>query len=129
MRVWVQSLGSGSATWSLVVVFYASESMGLCKILQAFEIEASTIKLVLGALYYRYIKEYEGREWRSGLGELGVLGLRFGLLCCGTTVDGRTKSCMTLRTPNYGNYGILLVLGNAGFCPSTVRRQLARSWT
>ena len=27
---------------------------------------------------------------------------------------------MTLRTPNYGNYGIFLIMGNAGFCPSTV---------
>ena len=28
---------------------------------------------------------------------------------------------MTLRTLNYGNYGIFLIMGNAGFCPSTVR--------
>ena len=27
---------------------------------------------------------------------------------------------MTLRTLNYGNYGIFLVMDNAGFCPSTV---------
>ena len=27
---------------------------------------------------------------------------------------------MTLRTLNYGNYGIFLSMGNAGFCPSTV---------
>ena len=27
---------------------------------------------------------------------------------------------MTLRTRNYGNYGIFLIMGNAGFCPSTV---------
>ena len=27
---------------------------------------------------------------------------------------------MTLRTLNYGNYGIFLILGNAGFCPSAV---------
>ena len=26
---------------------------------------------------------------------------------------------MTLRTLNYGNYGIFLIMGNAGFCPST----------
>ena len=25
---------------------------------------------------------------------------------------------MTLRTLNYGNYGIFLIMGNAGFCPS-----------
>ena len=31
-----------------------------------------------------------------------------------------TKSCMTLRTLNYGNYGIFLIMGNAGFCPSAV---------
>ena len=24
------------------------------------------------------------------------------------------------RTLNYGNYGIFLIMGNAGFCPSTV---------
>ena len=27
---------------------------------------------------------------------------------------------MTLRTLNYGNHGIFLIMGNAGFCPSTV---------
>ena len=27
---------------------------------------------------------------------------------------------MTLRTLNYGNYGIFLNMGNAGFCPSAV---------
>ena len=32
---------------------------------------------------------------------------------------------MTLRTLNYGNYGIFLIMGNAGFCPSTV---LSRSF-
>ena len=26
---------------------------------------------------------------------------------------------MTLRTLNYGNYGIFLIMGHAGFCPST----------
>ena len=25
---------------------------------------------------------------------------------------------MTLRTLNYGNYGIFLIVGHAGFCPS-----------
>ena len=38
----------------------------------------------------------------------------------GHPVDG-PKSCMTLRTLNYGNYGIFLIMGNAGFCPSTVQ--------
>ena len=33
---------------------------------------------------------------------------------------GSTKSCMTLRTLNYGNYGIFLIMGHAGFCPSAV---------
>ena len=28
---------------------------------------------------------------------------------------------MTLRTLNYGNYGIFLIMGNAGFCPSAVQ--------
>ena len=27
---------------------------------------------------------------------------------------------MTLRTLNYGNYGIFLIMGGAGFCPSAV---------
>ena len=31
-----------------------------------------------------------------------------------------TKSCMTLRTLNYGNDGIFLIMGSAGFCPSTI---------
>ena len=26
---------------------------------------------------------------------------------------------MTLRTLNYGNYGIFLIMGHPGFCPST----------
>ena len=26
----------------------------------------------------------------------------------------------TLRTLNYGNYGVFLIMGHAGFCPSTV---------
>ena len=29
---------------------------------------------------------------------------------------------MTLRTLNYGNYGIFLIMGNAGFCPSSVSK-------
>ena len=29
---------------------------------------------------------------------------------------------MTLRTPNYGDYGVLLIMGNAGFISSTVGR-------
>ena len=32
---------------------------------------------------------------------------------------------MTLRTLNYGNYGIFLIMGHAGFCPSTVGPILA----
>ena len=31
---------------------------------------------------------------------------------------------MTLRTLNYGNYGIFLIMGNAGFCPSAVLQPL-----
>ena len=27
---------------------------------------------------------------------------------------------MTLRTLNFENYGIFLIMGSAGFCPSTV---------
>ena len=34
---------------------------------------------------------------------------------------------MTLRTLNYGNYGIFLIMGNAGFCPSTVVQD-SRTW-
>ena len=30
---------------------------------------------------------------------------------------------MTLRTLNYGNYGIFLIMGNAGFCPSAVHTE------
>ena len=29
---------------------------------------------------------------------------------------------MTLRTLNYGNYGIFLIMSNAGFCPSAVTK-------
>ena len=36
---------------------------------------------------------------------------------------------MTLRTLNYGNYGIFLIMGNAGFCPSTVSRHPRRART
>ena len=31
---------------------------------------------------------------------------------------------MTLRTLNYRNCGIFLIMGNAGFCPSTVSRTI-----
>ena len=31
---------------------------------------------------------------------------------------------MTLRTLNYGNYGIFLIMGNAGFGPSAVSGML-----
>ena len=37
----------------------------------------------------------------------------------GATVDGQNPA-WTLRTLNYGNYGIFLIMGTAGFCPSTV---------
>ena len=33
---------------------------------------------------------------------------------------------MTLRTLNYGNYGIFLTMGNAGFCPSAVLNPSSR---
>ena len=33
---------------------------------------------------------------------------------------------MTLRTLNYGNYGIFLIMGNAGFCPSAVPKPSAK---
>ena len=33
---------------------------------------------------------------------------------------------MTLRTLNYGNYGIFLIMGNAGFCPSAVLKPNSR---
>ena len=35
-------------------------------------------------------------------------------------IVGWTKSCITLSTLNYGNYGIFLIMGSAGFCPSAV---------
>ena len=37
----------------------------------------------------------------------------------GGTADG-PKSCITLSTLNYGNYGIFLIMGSAGFCASAV---------
>ena len=55
----------------------------------------------------------DGRRWVLGLCRVGGLRLRV------YTVDGQ-KSCMTLTTLNYGNYGIFLIMGNAGFCPATV---------
>ena len=33
---------------------------------------------------------------------------------------------MTLRTLNYGKYGIFLIMGHAGFCPSTVLKGSTR---
>ena len=35
---------------------------------------------------------------------------------------------MTLRTLNYENYGIFLIMGNAGFCPSTVGIRFLESY-
>ena len=34
---------------------------------------------------------------------------------------------LTLRTLNYGNYGIFLIMGNAGFCPSAVSLQIPQT--
>ena len=42
------------------------------------------------------------------------------------TVDDKKKPCITLRTLNYGNYGTLLIMGNAGFISSTVVSGLSR---
>ena len=39
----------------------------------------------------------------------------------------RPLSCNTSRTLNYGNYGIFLIMGNAGFTSSTVVLPLAHS--
>ena len=36
------------------------------------------------------------------------------------SLDDNYKSCITLRTLNYGNNGIFLVMGNAGFVSSAV---------
>ena len=33
---------------------------------------------------------------------------------------------MTLRTLNYGNYGIFLIMGSAGFCPSAVEQTIPK---
>ena len=41
-----------------------------------------------------------------------------------TTVDDK-KSCITFRTLNYGNYGVFLIMGDAGFISSTV---IIRPW-
>ena len=35
--------------------------------------------------------------------------------------------CITFRTLNYGNYGLVLIMGNAGFIPSTVVLDCLRS--
>ena len=37
----------------------------------------------------------------------------------GDTVDD-INPCIILRTLNYGNYGIFLIMGNAGFASSTI---------
>ena len=37
-----------------------------------------------------------------------------------TTVDVTYRSCITLMTLNYGSYGIVLMMGNAGIVSSTV---------
>ena len=34
------------------------------------------------------------------------------------------QSCLSLRTPSYGNYGIFLIVGSAGFLSSTVRQSI-----
>ena len=38
------------------------------------------------------------------------------------------KSCITLRTLNYGNYGVFPIMGNAGFISSTVTDRYIRSF-
>ena len=37
----------------------------------------------------------------------------------GGKVDAWYKSCSTVRTLSYGNYGIVLIMSNAGFISST----------
>ena len=37
-------------------------------------------------------------------------------------VDDIRPACITLRILNYGNYGIFLIMGNAGFISSNVSR-------
>ena len=44
------------------------------------------------------------------------------------TADDKILS-ITLRTLNYGNYGIFLIMGNAGFISSTVSRAYTRHIT
>ena len=39
------------------------------------------------------------------------------------------KSCITLRTLNYGNFGIFLIMGNAGFISSAVCRTKSQTLT
>ena len=38
------------------------------------------------------------------------------------------KTCITLRTQNYGNYDIFLIMGNAGFISSSVLNQGCLLW-
>ena len=45
------------------------------------------------------------------LGPFGALGMMIRLM---------DKILHYLRTLNYGNYGIFLIIGHAGFCPSAV---------
>ena len=50
--------------------------------------------------------------------ELKSSGAADSLRIMGLTADD-IKACITLRTLNYGNYGILLIMGSAGFITST----------
>ena len=66
-------------------------------------------------------------EWAlTGRWEFSDLGVRareayvFGFSFPGEVLLMILSSCIALRTLNYGNYGIFLIMGDAGFVSSTV---------
>ena len=69
------------------------------------------LSITLRTLYYESGSAFLGLGSRGG--DLGLSGL-------GVSI--------AFRTLNYGNYGIFLFMGNAGFISSTVRLMSTRSF-
>ena len=70
----------------------------------------------------RALLESQPKVWPQITYESSI-ARRFMILMKDSQIGSRfigTKSCMTLRTLHYGIYGIFLIMGNAGLCPSTV---------
>ena len=81
-------------------------------LVRALTIEILIVILIVILIDLNYPKHYTNINATSN--NRNVIDIVFR-----TTVE-KHKSCITLRTLNYGNDGIFLIMGNTGFIPSTL---------